>query len=248
LAKKICDRHKGVGADGIFIVDAISPDSAFVEMFNSDGSTMEFCGNGVRGVSLYLREQSKSRSRSFAVLTGFGEYDVRITKTAKHKQLSLLRIGNPSFDGRVIGFSKRLKNSLGVELKSNSRTWTLHCIAMPNPHAVVIVENFDFDWKKEGSIIEQSALFKNRTNVMFTKADSKRKLTVKAWERGAGATLSCGSGAAAATVISGLLGYTKGVVSVNMPGGVLKTRWDIGENTVYQEGASGIVCTGSFRY
>jgi diaminopimelate epimerase len=83
---------------------------------------------------------------------------------------------------------------------------------------------------------------------MFTVVESKRKLTVKPWERGAGATLSCGSGAAAATVISGLLGYAGGSVSVSMPGGILKTRWDISENNVYQEGSSEFVCAGIYRF
>jgi len=248
LAKKICDRHKGVGSDGIFIVEKKSPNSAFLEMYNSDGSSMEFCGNGIRGASLYLREKHKGRSRSFIILTSYNDYDVKIISSSKSNQNARLRIGNPMLDSSVIGYSKKSKNCLGVKIKRDRRFRTFYGVAMPNPHAVIFVDNFDFDWQKEGSIIENSSLFKNRINVMFTRVDSKKKLTIKQWERGAGATLSCGSGAAAATVISNLLGYTKSSVSVFMRGGVLKTEWDISENSVYQEGTSEIVCTGIYRF
>ncbi len=248
LAKRICDRHKGAGSDGIFILENMSPDSAFAEMYNSDGSSMEFCGNGMRGASLYLRETYKSRLKSFIILTSYNEYEVKIIRSSKSNQNARLKIGNPSFDSGVIGYSKKTKNCLGVRIKGGRKTWVSYGVAMPNPHAVIFIEKFDFDWRKEGSIIENSSLFKNRINVMFTRVDSKRKLTVRPWERGAGPTLSCGSGAAAATVISGLLGYTKGNVSVYMPGGVLRSKWDISENAVYQEGSSDIVCSGFYRY
>ncbi len=83
---------------------------------------------------------------------------------------------------------------------------------------------------------------------MFVKIDSKKKITVKPWERGAGETLSCGSGASAAVVIAGLLGFSKGLVSVVMPGGILKTIWDIAENVVIQDGASELVCEGNYIF
>ena len=248
LARKISDRHLGVGADGIFIVEKTGSRSGFVEMYNSDGSAMRFCGNGVRGTALYLKERYKSRSKTFFVLTSYGDYEIRVVKSSGSGMRSRLRIGNPSFDSPVIGYSKKLKNCLGVKIKGEKRKWTVFGVAMPNPHAVIFVDNFDFNWQKEGEAIEHSPFFPDRTNVMFTAVESKRKLIVKPWERGAGATLSCGSGAAAATVISSLLGYTKGRVSVGMPGGILKTEWDISENSVYQEGFSEIVCTGKYRF
>jgi diaminopimelate epimerase len=237
-----------VGSDGIFVVGKTGPASAFVEMYNSDGSSMKFCGNGVRGTALYLRDRFKSRSRIYSVSTSLGEYEVQVNKTSGAGLRSRLRIGNPSFDSSVIGYSKKSKNCLGVKIKGVRKNWTAYCVAMPNPHAVIFIDNFEFDWQKEGEAIEHSPLFPGRTNVMFTAVESKRKMTVMPWERGAGATLSCGSGAAAATVISGLLGYTGGLVSVKMPGGILKTEWDISENSVYQEGSSEIVCAGIYTF
>jgi diaminopimelate epimerase len=248
LARRISHRHTGVGSDGIFIVEKTGSASAFVQMYNSDGSVMKFCGNGVRGTALYLREKYKSRSKSYLILTSLGEYDISVKNTTGSRLRSRLRIGNPSFDSSVIGYSKKSKNCLGVKLKGFKKSWIAYGVAMPNPHTVIFVDNFDFDWQKEGEAVEHSPFFPDRTNVMFTAVKSKRKLIVKPWERGAGATLSCGSGAGAATVISGLLGYTRGQVSVNMPGGILKTEWDISENCVYQEGTSEIVCAGFYRF
>lgn len=248
LAKKISHRHLGVGSDGIFIVDKTGPASAFVEMYNSDGSSMKFCGNGARGTALYLRDKYKSRSKLFFVSTSLGEYEISVIKQSGSGLRSRLSIGNPSFDSSVIGYSKKSKNCLGVKIKGIRKSWVIYCVAMPNPHAVIFVDNFDFDWQKEGKAIENNPLFSDRTNVMFTVVESKRRLSLRPWERGAGATLSCGSGAAAATVISGLLGYTGGQVSVKMPGGILKTEWDISENIVYQEGSSEIVCAGIYRF
>jgi len=248
LARKISHRHTGVGSDGIFIVDKAGPASAYVEMYNSDGSAMKFCGNGVRGAALYLKYRHKSGSKTKYVITSHDEYEITVLKSTAFSLRSRLRIGNPSFDSSVIGYSKKSKNCLGVKIKGERKNWTAYCVAMPNPHAVIFADNFEFDWQKEGEAVEHSPLFPDRINVMFTMVESTRKLTIRPWERGAGATLSCGSGAAAATVISGLLGYTKGRVSVSMPGGILKTEWDISENNVYQEGSSEIVCTGIYKF
>jgi diaminopimelate epimerase len=142
--------------------------------------------------------------------------------------------------------NKNLKNCLGLKLKTSAKTHTLYCLAMPNPQAVIFVDNFNFDWQNEGREIERNSLFKNRINVMFTHVDSTKSITVMPWERGSGATSACGSGAAASTVVSCLLGYTKGQISVRMPGGNLKTKWDIENNTIMQEGPSKIAYSGLF--
>ncbi len=248
LAKHISDRHKGVGSDGLIIVDQTSPESAFVTLYNSDGSSMEFCGNGIRGASLYLRKQFNSRKKTFAVSTKFRDYDLKILQSSKSRQVSRLRVGSPDFERASIGYVKKTKTCLGIKIKSHKRYLTAFCVAMPNPHAVIFVDNFDFDWQKDGALIENNWLFRKKINVMFVKIESKRRIAVKSWERGAGETLSCGSGAAAAVVIAGLLGFSKGLVSVVMPGGILKTKWDIAENVVIQDGASELVCAGNYIF
>jgi diaminopimelate epimerase len=246
LARRISDRNRGIGSDGLIIIDAADRNKAMMRIYNSDGSEAELCGNGLRGVALFLRRILKSRTRRFIVYTRWNDYRLEIVKQSGDTAVIRASLSGPLFNATAIGYSKNDSICMGVPVSIGACQRDLYCVAMPNPFAVIFVDNFDFDWQKEGQGIENSPMFNNRINVMFTRIDSRRRLTVRPWERGSGATLSCGSGAAAAVAISGLLGYTRGVVSVNMPGGTLKTSWNIEENKIYQEGPSRIVFTGLY--
>jgi diaminopimelate epimerase len=247
LARHISDRNRGVGSDGLIIVDKRNTNLAFIRIHNSDGSEAELCVNGLRGVALFLKTALKSRARKFTVSTRWNDYGVEVVNLSGETAVIQVFLDGPLFDARAIGFSKNESICMGVPVSVGEHLRDLYCVAMPNPFAVIFVDNFNFDWQKEGSGIENSPLFKNRINVMFTRIDSRSRLTVMPWERGSGATLACGSGAAAAVAVSGLLGYTGGKVSVIMPGGTLKTSWNIENNEICQEGPSRIAFTGSYR-
>jgi len=247
LAQKISHRNYGVGSDGLFIVDITGKSSAAVRMFNPDGSEMELCGNGLRGTALYLRKEHQMRSQRLVISTRWKDYNLDYVKSIKNSILFKADLGFPIFESNAVGYTGDSVNALGLKIKAGSSHRTLYCVAMPNPHAVIFVDNFDFNWQTEGEIIEGSPLFKNRINVMFTQVISKNKINMLPWERGVGPTMACGSGAAAATVVSGLLEMTKGVVNVIMPGGKLKTSWDIKSNNVLQEGLSEIAFSGNIR-
>ena len=247
LARLISDRNRGVGSDGLIIVDKQNTNLAFMRTYNSDGSEAELCGNGLRGVALFLKTVLKSRARKFTVSTRWNDYRVEVVNLSGETAVIQVFLDGPLFDARAIGFSKDESICMGVPVSVGEYQRDLYCVAMPNPFAVIFVDNFNFDWQKEGSGIENSPLFKNRINVMFTRIDSRSRLTVMPWERGSGATLACGSGAAAAVAVSGLLGYAGGKVSVMMPGGTLKTSWNIENNEICQEGPSRIAFTGSYR-
>ncbi len=247
LARRISDRNRGVGSDGLIIIDTLDTNLAFMRIYNSDGSEAEFCGNGLRGVALFLKRALKSRARKFVVSTRWNDYRMEVVNLSGDAAVIRASLSGPLFDARAIGYSKDESICMGVPISVGERRRDLYCVAMPNPFAIIFVDNFDFDWQKEGWAIENSPMFKNRINVMFTRIDSRKRLTVMPWERGSGATLACGSGAAAAVAVSGLLGYTNGKVSVIMPGGILKTSWNIEENEIYQEGTSRIVFTGLYK-
>ncbi len=247
LVRRISDRSRGVGSDGLIIIDARDTNTAFMRIYNSDGSEAELCVNGLRGVALFLKTVLKSRARKYTVSTPWNDYGVEVVNPSGETAVIQVSLDGPLFDARSIGFSKDESICMGVPVSVGEYQRDLYCVAMPNPFAVIFVDNFDFDWQKEGQGIENSPMFNNRINVMFTRIDSRTRITVMPWERGSGATLACGSGAAAAVAISGLLGYTRGVISANMPGGTLKTSWNIEENEICQEGPSRIVFTGSYR-
>ena len=247
LARRISDRNKGVGSDGLIVVDILDVGSASIRVFNRDGSEAKLCGNGLRGTVLFLRKTQKSRGRHFKIFTRWGEYDLDLIKSGKDHIETGLHLGQPSFASDDIGYAGEEKNCMGISYSKGDTNRTLYCVAMPNPHAVILVDNFDFDWQKEGMEIEKSSIFKDGINVMFARVDSRKKITVCPWERGSGVTLACGSGAAAVTVVSGMLGYTDKKIVVAMPGGSLKTSWDMGENEIYQSGPSRIACTGFYQ-
>lgn len=247
LARSISERHSGVGSDGLIVVDILDSGSAAMRIFNNDGSEAELCGNGLRGVALYARAAASMRKKRFRVLTPWNSYDLEILDSDSTGARVEARLGGPSFDPAAIGWLGDSRSCFGVEAAVCATARTLYCLAMPNPHAVIFVDNFDFDWQKEGREIENYRLFRNRTNVMFARVDSKKKVTVLPWERGSGPTRSCGSGAAAVTVASRMLGFTDPGIVVSMPGGKLKTRWNMGDDVIYQSGKSRIAFTGIFR-
>jgi diaminopimelate epimerase len=244
LAREISHRQFGVGSDGLIVMQKLGPLSAQMSIYNADGSEAEFCGNGLRGTALYMKSVYKAKGNEFAISTKWSEHRVKIKKISGNKGLIEALIGAPSFDAADVGYTGQ--NCMGVKIQTSEAERTLYCVAMPNPQAVIFVDNFDFEWKSEGRFIETNPLFKNAINVMFVKVISEKKLSLMPWERGSGPTLACGSGAAAATVISNLLEYTRVAISVQMPGGSLSTRWEIKNNRVYQQGPSRIVFSGKY--
>ncbi len=246
LARAISDRRRGVGADGLIAIEKLGKGSAFMRIFNADGSEAKFCGNGLRGMALFMRSQYGAGSRKFAVFTRWSNYEIEVVKSQARSATVRAQLGSPSFDSREIGLRDNPVNSLGIRIDTGGAGREVHCVAMPNPHAVVLVDSFDFDWRAEGALIEKNRLFKDGINVMFTKVESKNRITVIPWERGSGATSACGSGAAAATVITSLMGFSIGNVRVIMPGGSLITRWDIKDNHISQVGPTRIAFSGTF--
>jgi diaminopimelate epimerase len=244
LARAISHRRFGVGSDGLIVLKKLDPQSASMTIFNSDGSEAEFCGNGLRGTALYLKFVYKARGNEFTIFTRWNQYQAKIAKINGKSASVKASLGPPIFEAKAVGFKG--DNCLGIDLNPAGIPRKLYCMGMPNPHAVVFVEDYNFDWQNEGMIIEKSPLFQRGINVMFARIDSPKRVSLMPWERGSGPTMACGSGAAAVTVISNLLELTKGPVTVQMPGGTLLTRWNIADNQVTQEGPTRIAFSGIY--
>jgi diaminopimelate epimerase len=245
LARAVSHRRYGIGSDGLIIVNKRGPASASMAIYNTDGSQAEFCGNGLRGTTLYVKSVYKARKNEYSIFTRWREYRVILARWNGKSGSVNASIGAPSFNPRDVGFKG--SNCLGIEIKPAKKKRTLYCVAMPNPHAVIFVDDFNFDWQKEAMLIEKNPMFKNRINVMYVRIDSPGRISLFPWERGSGATMACGSGAAAATVVSNLMELTRGTVSVQMPGGALTTRWDIKNNQIFQQGPARIAFSGIYN-
>lgn len=244
LAIKICDRRLGVGADQILWLKPPQDPSADVrmEILNSDGSIAEMCGNGIRAVALYYDQKlGGARKCSYRVETLAGLKTVEIQKGAE-ASLSQVTVdmGPPQ-----LGFS----GNLGEELEIQGKVLRFYEVSMGNPHAVIFVKDFSHLAIQEfGPLIEMHPRFPKRTNVEFVRVTGKNQITVKVWERGAGLTLACGTGACASAVAALAIGQVSGEVQVDLPGGCLEISWEGQGQSVYMTGPAVEVFRGEILF
>lgn len=228
LAVAMCERRFGVGADGLLIAEPGRQARLRYRMLNPDGSESEMCGNGIRCFARFALERGLTQEAVIPVETGAGlltlkvlesgqvEVDMGIARLAR-SQIPMTGPPEERFVDEVLRFGD-------VELRGTA-------VSMGNPHVVVLVEDVDaVPLTQWGPCLETHPLFPNRTNVQFAQVTGGSSLKVRTWERGAGATLACGTGACAAAVAAGVLGLTGPKVTVSLPGGDLDiaVRPDLG--------------------
>ncbi len=235
LVRRICDRRFGVGADQLLWMRTPSGSGlaeARMEILNADGSTAEMCGNGIRAAALYLsRHGPKPHQASYAIETLAGVKRVAL----REEGLVEVDMGEP----RVLGHDS---------VEAGGRTWRFREVSLGNPHAVIFWDGDvrDAPVESAGPLIERHSRFPNRTNVEFVEVRGDGGLRVRVWERGAGATLACGTGACASAVAAIAEGRARGAVQVELPGGTLSIRWEGAGSSVFMEGPAEEVFRGDF--
>jgi diaminopimelate epimerase len=230
LARRACDRHFGVGADGI-LVPAPS-ETADIQMvyLNSDGSSSEMCGNGLRCLARYARDRGMVDGEAMTVATGAGTKKVILFEDGS----SRVNMGAPGFAAEVeVGGFRFLRVSMG------------------NPHAVAFLEGEEeveaLDLADVGPPIERDPTFPEKTNVEFGFARGRHDVKMRIWERGAGETLASGSGSCAVAVAAIELGLAPSPVRVHMDGGMVEIEWSGEDGPVYIKGPAEYVCEGELR-
>ncbi|MBU1616884.1 MAG: diaminopimelate epimerase [Candidatus Margulisbacteria bacterium] len=233
LAIGLCDRHFGIGADGLLLVWPSTKAHYRMQIINPDGSEAEMCGNGIRCFARYVYETDKLSEEVISVETLAGTLLPAVIKENG-------RISNVEVD---MGEPKITDN---LQLTTNNQTYNVQEVSMGNPHAVIFVDDLGgLDLAAIGPEIENNPHFPNRTNVEFVKVLNDKELEVRVWERGAGETLACGTGACAALVAANLAGKTGRRALVRLPGGNLDIEW--GEDShVLMRGPAEKVFEGSF--
>ena len=226
LASKWCHRHTGIGADGLLWLRASSRDLADtrVDIFNSDGSWAERSGNGQRIVGVHLKLKRKTRKSEFDIQTSVGIARV-IVSLKKSAVESTAFLTPPDFRTASLPMLSSDETVLGKRMKFADKQLTVTCVSVGNPHVVVHTDRPIEDWREIGSVIEHDRRFPKRTNVEFVQVESPKKLSVMVWERGAGATGSSGTGAAASLAAMVVSGQTKRAVTINFPAGQMKAAW-----------------------
>lgn len=250
-ARAICDRRLGVGADQLLWLKSATPDAegsaskadARMDIFNADGSVAEMCGNGIRAVALYLYRHGPERK---------AEYDIETLAGIKRVEVraGVVRVdmGAPKL-GAMFGASGHAGSGAlsGESINVLGRELCFFEVDMGNPHAVIFVESLaGCEFEKLGPALEVHPRFPKRTNVEFVEVRGAREIQVRVWERGAGPTLACGTGACASAVASLATGRVQGKVEVMLPGGALSIQWDGDGQSVWMEGPAEEVFRGQY--
>lgn len=248
LSRDICDRRFGIGGDGIILVLPSRSATFKMRMLNPDGSEAEMCGNGIRCFGKYVFDHQLTPETGITVETLAGVKTLKMAAVQGRVKTVKVDMGSPEFRREVIPMKGTGSSEpvIGEVLRVAGRKLEATCLSMGNPHCVIFAENLEtFPVEKIGPQIENHRLFPQRTNVPMVQVLNKGEIRVRVWERGAGETLACGTGACAAAVASSLNGYTGREVLVHLAGGDLRIDWT-GDNRILMEGPAEQVFTGEY--
>ncbi|MGD2062714.1 MAG: diaminopimelate epimerase [Nitrospirota bacterium] len=243
-ARHLCDRRFGIGCDQLLVIATpTEPSCDFrMQIYNADGSEVEMCGNGIRCFARYLVDRGLTTKEEIRVETGAGVIVPRLVGDGVRVDM-----GPPVLEGREIPVDlDGMVMSHPLEVAGARLPFT--CVSMGNPHAVTFVEAVvAVDLSRLGPALEHHPFFPRRVNVEFVQIDGPDEVTVRVWERGAGETLACGTGAAAVCVAGVLEGRTEREVTVHLPGGDLALEWSERDDHVYMTGPTAEVFSGEIE-
>ncbi|SMB94549.1 diaminopimelate epimerase [Thermanaeromonas toyohensis ToBE] len=246
LARRLCDRRFGVGSDGLIFLLPSQVADLKMRMFNPDGSEAEMCGNGIRCLARLAYEEGLVQGRVIRVETLAGIVVPELILEGDKVSQVRVDMGEPRFFRREIPMLGEGDTAIEAPLEVNGEIWEATCLSMGNPHCVIFVPRIEEAPVTElGPKLEYHPLFPQRTNVEFIEVQNPGEIKMRVWERGAGETLACGSGACAAVVASALTGRTKRKVVVHLPAGDLQIEW-AANNHVFMSGPAARVFEGLY--
>jgi len=224
-ARRLCDRRRGIGADGLILLLPSNEADGRMVIYNSDGSRAEMCGNGIRGLAKFVHERGLIGKNPLAVETDAGVKTLSLHLDGGRVARVTVDMGMPEWRGREIPVDAD-GEILDRPLVVDGRTWSVTCVSMGNPHCVVFVDDVaGLPLETLGPHFERHPFFPRRVNTEFVKVEDRRRLTMRVWERGAGETMACGTGACAVAVAAARTGRSERQVTVTLPGGPLEIDW-----------------------
>jgi len=266
LARKIADRHFGVGGDGLIFICPSTMADARMRMFNADGSESEMCGNGVRCVAKYVYDHDICRVPTLKIETGRGVLTLDLEIENEHVNRVRVDMGEPILEAGKIPAqlpdtepSERIVNVRygfamidtddGEEITEDAGIEeSMTCVSMGNPHVVFFCRNVAaVPLETVGPVFECHDMFPRRINVHFVQVHSAHEVTMRTWERGSGITLACGTGASAVCVAGALTKRTDRKILAHLPGGDLELEWNADNNHVYMTGPAVEVFSGEWH-
>ena len=248
LARAMCNRHTGIGADGLIVIVDSRVADVRMRIINSDGSEAEMCGNGIRCFAKYVYDNGIIEKKRFTVETPAGIMEPEITVGADNKaELITINMGRPSFNRSEIPMEGADGRVLNEDLCVDGENWKITSLLMGVPHTVTYVDDVDsVDIEKIGPLFEKHEAFPKHTNINFAQQMDDRTVKVRTWERGAGATLACGTGSCSVAVASFLNGRTGREVDIQLSLGILHIEYREEDGNVYMTGPAAVSFTGTW--
>ena len=249
LAKKISDRHYGVGSDGLIMINPSDKADFEMEMYNADGSRGEMCGNGIRCVAKYVYDYGLTDKTSISVETLAVIKYLDLTVEDGKVVLVKVDMGKPMLRPEEVPVVSEKEEVIDEPITVDGQEYRMTCVSMGNPHAVVFIDQDvkEFPLETVGVKFENHERFPKRVNTEFVNVLDRHTAQMRVWERGSGETLACGTGACAVAVACALNGLTEDEVTVKLLGGDLQIKWDREKNTVYMTGPAEVVFDGEWK-
>lgn len=249
LAKKISDRHYGVGSDGLIMINPSDKADFEMEMYNADGSRGEMCGNGIRCVAKYVYDYGLTDKTSISAETLAGIKYLDLTVEDGKVVLVKVDMGKPMLRPEEVPVVSEKEEVIDEPITVDGQEYRMTCVSMGNPHAVVFIDQDvkEFPLETVGVKFENHERFPKRVNTEFVNVLDRHTAQMRVWERGSGETLACGTGACAVAVACALNGLTEDEVTVKLLGGDLQIKWDREKNTVYMTGPAEVVFDGEWK-
>lgn len=251
VAKKVSDRHFGIGSDGLILIKPSDVADFEMDMYNADGSQGAMCGNGIRCVAKYVYDYGLTDKTQIRVATKSGIKVLDLTVKDGKVQEVCVDMGAPILKPEEIPVDVQVAGAAGEEMlvnwpiQVNGAPYHMTCVSMGNPHCIVPVEDpGKLTIEEIGPKFENHPAFPDRVNTEFIRVLDRKTVKMRVWERGSGETLACGTGACAVAVACILNGWTEDEVTVKLLGGPLKIRWDREKNTVFMTGPAAVVFDG----
>ena len=237
FARTLCDRHYGIGADGLILICPSKVSDFKMEIYNSDGSVAGMCGNGIRCLGKYVYDYRLTGKETLSIETKSGIRNMHLQIQDGKACGAMVDMGVPRLNAHSIPILSKKDLVINDPIEVQEKNYRMTGISMGNPHAVIFSEEINgISLEETGRELEFHLRFPERANIEFCHVTARDRMEIRVWERGVGETLACGTGACAAVVASVLNDLTDEEVIVKLLGGELSVRWDRKVNHVFLEG------------
>lgn len=246
VSRILSDRHFGIGSDGLVLICSSDKADFRMEMYNSDGTQAEMCGNASRCVGKYVHDRGLTDKTTVTLetLAGIKTLQLILDENGEVDQVCV-NMGAPELKPEKIPVSAEGENFIAQNIEVDGSVWSVTCVSMGNPHAVTFVEDTEsIDIEHIGPMFENHELFPRRINTEFVQTMGDNVFRMRVWERGAGETLACGTGACATLAAAVLNGVSDGEADIILRGGTLHIKWDKNDNNIYMTGQARFVFDG----